>query len=373
METFIYPPYYLIIMVVILPKKQLAELLEALKTSKKPLFFYDSDPDGLCSFLLLYRYIRQLGHESKGILVKSVSYLDKNWVRQAETFQPDAVFILDMPCVEQNFIDGVHSSVGKIPIYWIDHHTPLVRTNVNYYNPRIAKKSAYIPTTRIAYEILKKESKDMWIAAVGCVADWYVLDFKRTFVKQYPNLFSLNVKTEEVAMFDTVLGTLARIYSFILKGKNNHVLKCVRALAEVQSPDEILQQSSKHGRLVYQYYEKVNVRYQALIAQAVQTQPQDGFFVFVYEEDQWSFSSDLSNELAHRFPDYVTLVCRRKNDEYKCSLRSRTNPISTALQKALVGVRGRGGGHEYACGAVINADEFERFIENLKNEMGHLR
>ena len=353
----------------ILPKKQLAELLEALKTSKKPLFFYDSDPDGLCSFLLLYRYSKSLGHEGKGILVKSTSYLDKNWVNQAERFQPDAVFILDMPCVEQNFIDGVHRVSGKIPVYWVDHHTPLVRENVKYFNPRIKKKDAYIPTTRIAYEIVRKEyNNDMWIAAVGCVADWYVPDFKLAFRKLYPGLLSASVKTEEVAMFDTVLGKLARIYSFILKGQNNIVFKCVRGMIEIKSPDEILEQKTKYGRFVYHYYEKVAKLYDELIERASQTVPSDGFLVFRYDEDQWSFSSDLSNELAHRFPQYITIVSRRKNDEFKCSLRSRKKPILPALQRALVGVRGRGGGHEYACGAVIKVDDFERFIENLKRE-----
>ena len=66
----------------------------------------------------------------------------------------------------------------------------------------------------------------------------------------------------------------------------------------------------------------------------------------------------------------VVLVCREKDGEYKCSLRSRKIPIAPVLQKALVGVRGRGGGHEYACGAVINVDDFDRFVGNFKRELG---
>ncbi|HLC74308.1 MAG TPA: DHHA1 domain-containing protein [Candidatus Nanoarchaeia archaeon] len=353
-------------MVTILPKKQLDELRTALKSAKKPLFFYDSDADGLCSFLVLYRLYR----EGKGIIVKSTSYLDKNWVNQAEKYQPDAVFILDMPCVEQNFIDGVHSSLGKIPIYWIDHHTPLDRASVKYFNPRIKKSDAYIPTTRIAYEIVKTESKnDMWIAAIGCVADWYVPDFKRELIK-YPSLLPSSTTEPEVAMFDTVAGKLARIVSFILKGKTNEVLKCINALIEIKSPEELLNTSTAAARKVMDYYGKVNKNYEPILADALKTTPEDGLLLFRYDEDRWSFSSDLSNEVAHHFPTCIILIARRKNDEYKCSLRSRKIPIAPVLQKALVGVRGRGGGHEYACGAVINVDDFDRFVGNFKRELG---
>src|SRR3989338_4325297 len=169
-------------MVTILPRAQITELRNLLSTSKKVLFFYDSDPDGLCSFLLLHRYLKNLGTENKGIIVKTTSYLDKNWVRQIDQYEPDVVFILDMPVVDQSFIDG-----SKVPVYWIDHHTPQDRQNVKYYNPRIKKSDAYIPTTRIAHEIVN-DDEDMWIAAVGCVADWYLPDFKKKLIKKFPNL-----------------------------------------------------------------------------------------------------------------------------------------------------------------------------------------
>jgi hypothetical protein len=54
----------------------------------------------------------------------------------------------------------------------------------------------------------------------------------------------------------------------------------------------------------------------------------------------------------------------------KCSIRgSEKGNIPAALEKALVGIDGYGGGHEYACGACIKVDDFPRFIENMKKEL----
>ena len=146
----------------ILSEKKLFELREALQASKRPLFIYDDDPDGLCSFMLLYKFVG----EGRGIILKTTSRLGVSWLRKVEEYQPDAVFVLDVPIIEQGFIDAV-----KVPIYWIDHHTPSDVHGVNYYNPRVLDAHIYIPTSRICYEIVKQ---DIWISMIGSVADWHV-------------------------------------------------------------------------------------------------------------------------------------------------------------------------------------------------------
>ena len=58
-----------------------------------------------------------------------------------------------------------------------------------------------------------------------------------------------------------------------------------------------------------------------------------------------------------------------KSSEMKCSIRGKD--VLTLLQKSLVGINGSGGGHPDACGAVIKEEDWERFLENLKEEMKH--
>ena len=42
-----------------LTTKQISEIKEHLNNAQNPLFFFDNDPDGLCSFILLQRYIKR--------------------------------------------------------------------------------------------------------------------------------------------------------------------------------------------------------------------------------------------------------------------------------------------------------------------------
>ena len=344
----------------VLPPEQVSEIRAALEKSQSPLFIYDDDPDGLCSFLLLYRLVQR----GRGMMLKTSSKLGEEWVDRVSKYGADCVFVLDVPEISQDFLDKV-----KLPVYWIDHHTPLQLTGVHYYNPRIADAHAYIPTTRLAYEVVKGTlvaERDLWIAAVGSVADWHVPDFGPAFALRYPDLFSADISHPEDALYDTLTGKLARIFSFLLKGKTNDALACVKILTRIEDPYEILKGTTSRGRFVLKRFEGINKQYETLLQEALSQASRKRFFVFYYTEATWSFTSELSTELSHRYPKKVILICREKNEEYKCSLRSREKPIEPALKKAIQGLQATGGGHEYACGAVIKVADFELFLARLK-------
>lgn len=62
-----------------LTTEQINEIRKELDTSFNPLFFFDDDPDGLSSFLLLYRYVRE-GH---GIVVKATPDLRVDFAKES--------------------------------------------------------------------------------------------------------------------------------------------------------------------------------------------------------------------------------------------------------------------------------------------------
>jgi len=82
-----------------------------------------------------------------------------------------------------------------------------------------------------------------------------------------------------------------------------------------------------------------------------------------------SFTSDLSNELLYRYPDKVIIIAREKSGEMKCSLRARNYSLPPIIEKSIQGCRGYGGGHEHACGACIAVEDFDRFLENVSQEL----
>jgi single-stranded DNA-specific DHH superfamily exonuclease len=340
-----------------LTQKQYQQIKDELDNCQNPLFFFDDDPDGLCAFLLLYRYKKE-GH---GFVVKTHPKLDIRSAPKIEQYNADKVFVLDVACLEQDFIDNC-----KVPLIWIDHHGPYERDNVKYFNPRLAKKDINIPTTYMCYKIAKK---DLWIAMLGCIADYYMPDFVDEFKKRYVDLMN-NEKSVEDIYFKTKLGNLIKIFSFSLKGKTSDVMKNMKILTRIESPYEILNQETARGKFIFQRYEKIKKLYDSLLENAVKEVSREKLLVFTYADDKTSFTSDLSNQLLYKFPDKIIIVGRKKDDNIRMSIRSKDILIPPILEKSLVGLEGYGGGHEFACGANVNEKDFTEFIERIKKNIG---
>jgi len=344
-----------------LSEEEISLLREELATAKNPLFIYDDDPDGLCSFLLLYRMHRE-GH---GTMVKTSPKVDISFLRRVEEYRPDKIFILDMPLVDQEFLDGVN-----VPVFWIDHHEPQERHKVKYFNSKINRPNEYIPVTRMAYQI-SGNKEDLWIAAVGCLFDWSMPDFIEEFVEMYPHLLPKKIDLGD-AVFQQPIGNLIRLFSFVLKGPTSDVNKFVKILTRIKTPEEIMEQTSSQGKFLYKHYEKLNEHYQKLLEQGKKKAGKGKLLLFFYQEHKWSFTSEVANELSSLYPKKIILIARNKSGEMKCSLRAK-KPINVALEKALIGIQGYGGGHKEACGAVIKEEDWQQFLKNFKREIKDIK
>ncbi len=334
---------------------------EELSTAKNPLFFYDDDPDGACSFILLYK----INREGRGIIVKAAPKLDQRFFHKVEENKPDKIFVLDVPLVEQEFVDKV-----KLPFFWIDHHGPSKLENIHYFNPLLKDPHSYIPTTSMAYQ-LNNNPEDLWIATVGCLADWHMPYFIDKFIEKYPHLLP-EKKDLNDAVYHQPIGKLVRIFSFILKGSISEVNKSVKILTRINSPEEILNQETPQGKFIYRRFEKINQKYGLLLKEARKSISRSKLLLFYYTEKESSFTADLANELSNLYPQKVVLIARRKGGEMKCSIRAKFN-IRDALEKALVGINGYGGGHECACGSAVKEESWEQFLQNFKNEIKMLQ
>src|SRR3989344_2168231 len=96
--------------------QQEKELKEHLEKAQNPVFYYDNDADGLCSYLLLRRYLGR----GKGVAVKSYPDLNAQYASKAKEFNSDYVFVLDKPLLSQEFVKEIDEM--QIPLVWIDHH-----------------------------------------------------------------------------------------------------------------------------------------------------------------------------------------------------------------------------------------------------------
>ncbi len=335
---------------------QIHQIRDHLDNCKNPLFFFDDDQDGVCSFLQMYRYKK----EGKGIIVKTTPKLGTAFLKKVEEASPDKIFIMDLAIVEQDFLDEM-----KVPVIWIDHHGPFERNNVKYFNPRVSNREDNHPTSYMCHQVVQQ---DLWIAAIGCVADWFVPPFIADFKKKYPELIEHSYKGPGDIIFNSKLGHLIRIFSFILKGKTEDVMKSIKILTRIESPYEILNQETAQGKFIYKRYEQANKLYEPLIKEVLETarKAEGNLVVYKYQDDKTSFTSDLSNEAIYRFPDKIILIAREKNDEMKCSLRSSKIILPPLVEKCLAGLEGYGGGHENACGLNVKTMDFDEFVNRIK-------
>src|SRR3989344_9231832 len=96
--------------------KQAEEIKEHLEKAQNPVFYYDNDADGLCSFLILRRALGR----GKGVVIRSYPGLDKGYARKAEELGADYVFVLDKPELTREFVEEINKM--GLPLVWIEHH-----------------------------------------------------------------------------------------------------------------------------------------------------------------------------------------------------------------------------------------------------------
>ena len=341
-----------------LNKKQIDEIRGHLEKAQNPIFFFDNDPDGLCSFLLLQRYIKR----GKGIAIKSFPEMTSEYFRRVTELNADYIFILDKPVVSSEFFDEVKNF--NIPVVWIDHHNIeglKVPDFVYYYNSAIKNPKKNEPVTYLCYQITNKK-EDMWIAVCGCIFDRYIPDFYSDFYKLYPDL-SIKTKDAYDVYYKSQMGHIIKMICFALKDRITNVIKMLKFLTEVKTPYEVLEESSKN-REMHIRFKQINKKYQKLLDKAKLLADENKLLFFQYAGDL-SISADLANELCYSYPQKIIVVVYVSG--IKANISGRGEKVKNFILKSIERIEGAtGGGHENAVGAQVKIEDLEKFRENLE-------
>ena len=352
-----------------LTERQIKEIKEHLEKAQNPLFFFDNDLDGLCSFLLLQRYIRR----GKGVPIKTFPEFDASYFRKVSELNADYIFILDKPVVAEGFWRKVREV--NIPVVWIDHHEiqDYVPEFVSYYNPLYSEKlekkkdtTEAEPVSVLCYQVSNKKD-DLWLAVIGAIADKFMPDYYSEFKKKYPDL---TLKDEKPSAFDIFyqaeIGKVAKIMDAGLKDKTSNVISMLRFLISAKTPYDVLNESNKNY-LMHKRFKQIEKKYQKLFQKALEIyNPKEKVLFFQYGGDL-SISAELANELTYRFPDKYIIVMMVKSD-IKASISTRGKGIKKIILEAVKNLEdARAGGHESAVGGHIRVDDIEKFKTNIIN------
>tara|TARA_Y100000034_G_scaffold79823_1_gene95791 strand:+ start:3477 stop:4529 length:1053 start_codon:yes stop_codon:yes gene_type:complete len=344
-----------------LTKKQVGEIKEHLEKAQNPLFFFDNDNDGLCSFLLLQRYIGR----GKGIPIKSFPELTSDYFRKIKELNADYIFILDKPVISKEFFKEVEQI--NVPIVWIDHHL-IDKKNipdfVDYYNPLFNdNKITSEPTTYLCYQVSQKK-EDLWIAIIGCISDKFVPDFYSEFEKDYSDLSFKSENAFDI-FYKSKIGKIAKIFSFALKDRTTNVINMLKFLMKAKSPYEVLEENNKNYS-IHNRFNQINKKYKILIDKAVEVARESERILFFQYGGDLSISSELSNELSYLFPEKIIVIMR--NTGVKANISARGKGIRKIVLNAIKDLNeASGGGHEDAVGGRIRTEDLEKFKENIIN------
>lgn len=343
------------------------ELKEHLERAQNPIFYYDNDCDGLCSFLLLRRYLGR----GKGVAVRSFPDLNAKYAKKARELNADYVFVLDKPVVSKDFIEEINR-LG-LPMVWIDHHN--VETvdlknfsNLFVYNPaRGLKEPSEEPVTYIAHKVVGRK-EDLWIAVIGCIADHFMPDFVGEFGDRYEEFWG-KVKEPFEAYYKTEIGRIAQGFNFGLKDSTTNIIHLQNFLISCKGPDEVFLEITGNYSFRKKYSE-IKKKYDALIERAKKSLS-EGLIFFVYEGDL-SISADIANELSFLYPKKYIVVAYKKGAVSNISLRGKS--MKKILEKILKSLENAsGGGHDDAVGARVRTEDLDKFKSLLIEEIEKLK
>ncbi|MEK6856172.1 MAG: DHH family phosphoesterase [Nanoarchaeota archaeon] len=343
-----------------LSKKQMNELRGHLERTQNPIFYYDNDADGLCSFLLLRRF---LGF-GQGVAVRSYPDLNGDYALKAEKIKADCIFVLDKPTLSNEFVERI-SKIG-IPLIWIDHHDVpqnFQGDNLFIYNPSRDKKEK-MPTSGIVFEVLKKK-KDAWIALAGCISDCYLPTFIVEVMKEKGEMFNRTKKSAFDILYGTEFGKVVRAMNYGLKDSVSNVEKMQNFLINCKNPEEVLADGEINIRLREKTQELL-MKQNKLVEEAEKNK--EGKLLFFTYSGEVSMSSDLANELAYKNPKVYVCVCYKKGALTNISIRGKgvKGMLSSVLNKL---ENSSGGGHEMAVGARIQTKDLELFRKMFLEEV----
>ncbi len=336
-----------------LSEKQILEIREHLEKAQNPVFFYDNDADGLCSYILLRKFIGR----GKGVCIRSHTDIDEGYARKAQELNADYIFVLDRPHLGNGFVEEI--SKLQLPIVWIDHHDG--KNDYDYkdifvYNPLNGTPSTSEPVVYWSYKIANR-IEDVWIAIMGCIADHHMPDFVEEFSERYPEYWGKNLEKPFDAYYGTEIGKLARAIGYGLKDSITHVVQMQNFLISCRSPSDV-EQELETTRAFGKKYRELSEKYNSLLDKAKKCEG-DKMVFFNYGGDM-SISAEISNELSHLYVGKVIVVAYSAGPITNISMRG--DNVKAVLEKVLSGLENAtGGGHRDAVGSRIQTEDLEKF------------
>ena len=334
---------------------QLEQVRQQLEVSQNPLFFYDNDVDGLCSFLILRRALDR----GKGVAIKSFPDLKVQYTKKVDELNPDTIVILDKAELSEEFASYVEEK--NIPIIWIDHHETKTAKETIQKTSYFTSYPSAEPVSYIVQKIFNRP-QDIWLATIGCIGDVYLPSFAEKFAEENPDLLAKNLDAFTVLQ-TTTIGKIARMLNFGLMDTTTNILNLTKYLFKATTPYDLLEENN-YTRQFHKRVNQLEEFFQKQIQKAESQIDENSSLIFFTYSGNTSMSSEISNRLAFNHKDKLIVVAFLRPEKANISVRGKNAlGITKAAIEGILGATG--GGHEEATGAMVPISDFEKFKDNI--------
>ncbi len=340
---------------------QFEYFFRGLSSSDRIALVHDTDADGITSGKIICEALRRTGrqiqlfltleHDSHALTAKMIKLLKTNKI--------NILFTTDKT------VDSDPISIKKIEkfaqICVFDHH--VIENDISsertiFLKPQLLFKTPppdQYCSAKFSFDLLRKVApiEDLkWVCAAGIIGDTAQESWKNFMedVFEHHDLSSNALQNK--------IGQLTQLINYA--EARGEAKESFNLLLQANSLDSALEKLSN-----YSIVQKEVDHYYNNFSKLAQSFPQ----LFFLELNTTSkIKSWLSSRVAYElYPHHTIIVTQQQNKEFGISARrvDRKVKVNELLQKSLLGLRGRAGGHHPAAGGSVHQDDYEKFKENV--------
>ncbi|PIN75600.1 hypothetical protein COV18_02020 [Candidatus Woesearchaeota archaeon CG10_big_fil_rev_8_21_14_0_10_37_12] len=352
--------------------EQALDFLRNITKKDKIAIVHDTDPDGICSAVIVAKFIERYRGKKIEIhmpLNRKMHGFTDDMFTQFKQANITKIITTDFPAGEHK--EMLQKFSKKFPILVIDHHRVYLdkpMDNVILYNPHLFStiEPARYCTGKLAYDLISQITNisDLdWVAATASIADIAHQPWMH-WIKQTFEKYNYEFKEE---LFKTTIGDVAITISSTEVYDEKLVNDCFNLLYDAKTPQEFTNSKLKKYREIidkeiYKHldnFEKNAERYNDLLIYSL--------------ESKYRVKSPIATILGQKYKN-KTIILISENKETKTisvSARRSDKKIDTGklLETTIKNFKdSTGGGHPAASAAIFPAKYLGEFKQLLIKE-----
>ncbi len=344
--------------------------IKSISKNDKVAIIHDSDPDGICSAVIISKAIERIRGEKinlrinqnineHGLNIKTVEVLKKNNINKVISTDLSLEEIPEMLKEVEKFAD----------VLIIDHH-PTLSTNysqrVFIFKPQLFCEGIEPPkycSSKLVYDMCLRivDVSDLdWVATVGVIADIATMAWPE-FMEDVFNKYKIKKGKD---WFKSKLGRIAEYIVSTQSYDLSKIQEVFDIVYNAKKPNDIINSGLK------KYYKIVDAEIKDWVKNVNKRAEihKDIDLIFYEIKSKYRIKSPISTIISFKYPNKTLLTVDINDDNVGVSARRQDKKIKTneMILYAIKGLKNAyGGGHPPASGARLKKEHYDIFKKRI--------